>query len=60
MLSLLRERRLGKQLLKAEKMLLPELHWVFNSDCESDLLNVGLLTNITSEGTTYHSVFNLP
>lgn len=59
-LSLLREGRLGKQLQKAEEMLLPELHWVFNSDCESDLLSVGHLTNTTSEGSTYHLDFNLP
>lgn len=48
--SLLRERRSGKQLLKAEQLLLPELHWDFNSNCESDLLSVYHLTNITQRG----------
>lgn len=59
-LSLLRERRLQKQLLTAPEELLPGHHWVFSSDCESDLFNVVHLTNITSEGSTYPLVFNLP
>lgn len=37
--------RLGQRLLKAEEELLPELYWVFNSDCVRDLLNVDHLTN---------------
>lgn len=59
-LPLLREGILGKQLLKTEEVLPSGLQWVFNSDCQSDLLNVGHLTNITSEGNTYDLVFNLP
>lgn len=59
-LSLLRERRLRKHLLKTWEELLPGHHWVFSSDCESDLFNAVHLTNITSEGSTYTLVFNLP
>ena len=58
-MSLIREGRLRKQLLRTEEALLPWLFWVFNSDCESNLLNVGHLTDITSAGSTYHLVFNL-
>ena len=58
-MSLIREGRIRKQLLRTEEALLPWLCWVFNSDCESNLLNVGHLTDITSEGSNYHLVFNL-
>lgn len=55
-----RERRPGKELPEAQEPLPPWHHWVCNSDCEPDQLNMGHLTNVTSDGSAYPLVFNLP